>query len=87
MARLRQHSWSQFLPEDTKEDSEGAELLMHSGGPSLNLGTHTMHPSTSLFFKLLVTMSMLHLVSRNVKPSTRVEVIVRGSPREHAAGK
>ena len=54
--------------------------MMHSDGPSLNLGTHTMHPSTSLFFKLLVTMSMLHLVSRNVKPSTRVEVIVLGSP-------
>jgi hypothetical protein len=86
VARLRhwQHSWSQFLPEDTK-DPQGAELLMHSDGPSLNLGTHTMHPSTSLFFKLLVTMSMLHLVSRNVKPSTRVEVIVLGSPRAHAA--
>ena len=88
MARLRhwQHGWShwQFLPEDTK-DPQGAELLMHSDGPSLNLGTHTMHPSTSLFFKLLVTMSMLHLVSRNVKPSTRVEVIVLGSPRAHAA--
>jgi hypothetical protein len=75
---------AQFLPEDTK-DPQGAELLMHSDGPSLNLGTHTMHPSTSLFFKLLVTMSMLHLVSRNVKPSTRVEVIVLGSPRAHAA--
>jgi hypothetical protein len=58
---------------------------MHSDGPSLNLGTHTMHPSTSLFCKLLVTMSMLHLISRNVKPSTRVEVIVLGSPRAHAA--
>ncbi len=56
--------------------------MMHSDGPSLNLGTHTMHPSTSLFFKLLVTMPMMHLVSRNlnVKPSTRVEVIVLGSP-------
>ncbi len=54
--------------------------MMHSDGPSLNLGTHTMHPSTSLFFKLLVTMPMMHLVSRNVKPSTRAEVIVLSSP-------
>ncbi len=59
--------------------------MMHSDGPSLNLGTHTMHPFTSLFFKLLVTMPMLHLVGRNVKPSTTAKVIVLGSPREHAA--